>query len=197
MPKTAKILVVDDEPAVLEVIQKILIDRGFLVDVAKDGIEALNLLEQGSYDLMLSDVKMPRMDGMELLQRVSLLYPELITVMLSAFANIQDAVAAIKLGAYDYIAKPVYPEDLVFSIERALKFKELRQAAQELEWTLKGAEALGLQILELAPETEEFQILENLRVEAKQIGDLQSTGQTFFAGSPKADVSLSRVYLSF
>ena len=81
---------------------------------------------------MLSDVKMPHMDGMELLQQVSLLCPDLITVMLSAFANIQDAVAAIKLGAYDYIAKPVYPEDLVFSIERALKYRDLQQAAQEI-----------------------------------------------------------------
>jgi signal transduction histidine kinase/DNA-binding response OmpR family regulator len=185
MPKAAKILVVDDEPAVLEVIQKILGDRGFFVDVARNGSEALSFLEQGSYDLMLSDVKMPEMDGMELLQKVSLLYPELITVMLSAFANIQDAVAAIKLGAHDYIAKPVYPEDLVFSIERALKFKELRQAAQELEWTLKGAEALGLQVLDLAPETEEFQILEKLRFEAKQIKDVNVLATTFLQGVQK------------
>ncbi len=172
MPRTAKILVVDDEPAVLEVIQKILLDRGFTVDVAQNGVVALKLLEQSSYDLMLSDVKMPQMDGMELLQQVGFLYPDLITVMLSAFANIQDAVAAIKLGAYDYIAKPVYPEDLILSIERALKFKELRQAQQELEWTLKGAEALGLRVLDLAPETEEFQILERLRQQAPKIKKL-------------------------
>ena len=185
MPKMAKILVVDDEPAVLEVIQRILVDRGFLVDIADNGIEALNFLEKASYDLMLSDVKMPHMDGMELLQQVSLLYPELITVMLSAFANIQDAVAAIKLGAHDYIAKPVYPEDLVLSIERALRYKELRQAAQELEWTLKGAEGLGLQVLELAPETEEFQILEKLRLESRQINDPQSLAKLFLQGAQK------------
>jgi PAS domain S-box-containing protein len=185
MPKMAKILVVDDEPAVLEVIQKILVDRGFFVDIARNGLEALSILEQGSYDLVLSDVKMPEMDGMELLQKVSLLYPDLITVMLSAFANIQDAVAAIKLGAHDYIAKPVYPEDLVFSIERALKFKELRQTAQELEWTLKGAEALGLQVLDLAPETEEFQILEKLRLEAKQIEDHSVLATAFLQGAQK------------
>jgi nitrogen-specific signal transduction histidine kinase/DNA-binding response OmpR family regulator len=185
MPKMAKILVVDDEPAVLEVIQRILVDRGFWVDVANNGLEALELLEQASYDLMLSDVKMPHMDGMELLQQVSLLYPELITVMLSAFANIQDAVAAIKLGAHDYIAKPVYPEDLVFSIERALRFKELRQAAQELEWTLKGAEALGLQVLDLAPETEEFQVLEKLRSDVKQITDIRLLAKLFLQGAQK------------
>ena len=185
MPKTAKILVVDDEPAILEVIQRILIDRGFWVDIASNGLEALDLLKQSSYDLMLSDVKMPHMDGMELLQQVSLLYPDLITVMLSAFANIQDAVAAIKLGAYDYIAKPVYPEDLVCSIERALKFKDLRQAAQELEWTLKGAEALGLQVLDLAPETEEFQNLEKLQLEARQIKDLPVLSKLFLDAAQK------------
>jgi PAS domain S-box-containing protein len=122
---------------------------------------------------------------MELLQKVGLLYPDLITVMLSAFANIQDAVAAIKLGAYDYIAKPVYPEDLVFSIERALKFKELRQAAQELEWTLKGAEALGLQVLDLAPEAEEFQNLEKLQIQAKDIEDLAAVAKLFLQGAQK------------
>lgn len=185
MPKTAKILVVDDEPAILEVIQRILIDRGFWVDIASNGLEALDLLKQSSYDLMLSDVKMPHMDGMELLQQVSLLYPDLITVMLSAFANIQDAVAAIKLGAYDYIAKPVYPEDLVCSIERALKFRDLRQAAQELEWTLKGAEALGLQVLDLAPETEEFQNLEKLQLGARQIEDPSVLSKLFLDAAQK------------
>jgi signal transduction histidine kinase/DNA-binding response OmpR family regulator len=179
MPKQAKILVVDDEPAVLEVIQRILTDRGFGVDSANNGLEALKLLEKGSYDLILSDVKMPYMDGMELLQQVSLLYPYLITVMLSAFANIQDAVAAIKLGAYDYIAKPVYPEDLVFSIERALKFRDLRQAAHEMEWTLKGAEALGLQVLDLAPETEEFKTLEKLQIEARKVDDIEVLARLF------------------
>lgn len=185
MPKKAKILVVDDEPAVLEVIQKILADRGFAVDVVNNGIEALGLLKKRSYDLLLSDVKMPHMDGMELLQQVGLLYPHLITVMLSAFANIQDAVAAIKLGAYDYIAKPVYPEDLVFCIERALKFRDLRQAAQEMEWTLKGAEALGLHLLDLAPETEEFQTLEKLQIEARQIKDIAELAKLFLQSAQK------------
>ena len=185
MPKKARILVVDDEPAVLEVIQRILAERGFGVDVANNGLEALELLEKGSYDLMLSDVKMPHIDGMELLQQVSLLYPYLITVMLSAFANIQDAVAAIKLGAYDYIAKPVYPEDLVFSIERALKYRDLRRATQEMEWTLKGAEALGLQVLDLAPETEEFQSLEKLQIEARQVEDVAVLAKLFLQTAQK------------
>jgi len=185
MPKTARILVVDDEPAILEIIKKILDDRGFFVDVAQNGLEALHFLERGNYDLMLSDVKMPEMDGMELLQKVSLLYPDLTTLILSAFATIKDAVAAIKLGAFDYIAKPVYPEDLVLSIERALKFKDLRQATQELEWTLKGAEALGLQVLDLAPETEEFQTLEQLRREAGSIQDLSELATAFLQAAEK------------
>jgi len=185
MPVAGRILVVDDEPAILEVIQKILSDRGYQVDVAANGVAALQKLEQASYDLMLTDVKMPQMDGMELLQRVGLLYPDLITVMLSAFANIQDAVAAIKLGAHDYIAKPVYPEDLILSIERALKFKELRRAQQELEWTLKGAEALGLRVLDLAPDAEEFQILARLREQARQVHKLSELAELFLASAQK------------
>ncbi|AEB09354.1 response regulator [Desulfobacca acetoxidans] len=185
MPKSAKILVVDDESAVLEIIRKILVDRGYIVDVASNGLEALKFLEKSRYDLVLSDVKMPEIDGLELLQQIGLLYPDLTTVMLSAFATIRDAVAAIKLGAFDYIAKPVYPEDLLYSIERALKFNELRQATQELEWTLKGAEALGLQVLELAPEADEFQILESIRQEAKQIEDLNQLSEIFLQGAQK------------
>lgn len=185
MPYKAKILVVDDEPAILEVIQAILLDRGYDVDVAANGVEALEKLEQSHYDLMLSDVKMPQMDGMELLQKVGFLYPDLITVMLSAFANIKDAVAAIKLGAYDYIAKPVYPEDLVLSLERALKFKDLRRAQQELEWTLKGAEALGLGVLDLAPEVEEFQVLAQLRQQAAQTTELTDLAEIFLQSAQK------------
>ncbi len=138
MPKRAKILVVDDEPDILEVIEKILRDRGFEVGTAANGAVALERLAEGGYDLILSDVKMPELDGLELLQKVSLLYPEIPMVILSAFANIQDAVVAIKLGAFDYIAKPVYPDDLLLSIDRALKYQELQRATRELEWTCEG-----------------------------------------------------------
>lgn len=185
MPRQAKILVVDDEPDIREVIQKILQDRGYLVTTASNGAEALARLGESSFDLILSDVKMPVMDGMELLQKVSLLYPDIPTVILSAFANIQDAVAAIKLGAYDYIAKPVYPDDLLLSIERALKYHELRRATRELEWTLRGAEALGLQVLELAPEAEEFKLLASLRQEAEKIQDFHKIAQIFLEGAQK------------
>lgn len=181
MPKAPAILVVDDERAVLEIIQEVLLTRGYEVDTAVNGLDALACLEESRYDLILSDVVMPDMGGMELLRQISLRYPETMAIMLTGYANIQDAVAAIKLGAFDYIAKPVYPEVLLLTVERALKFKELRQARRELEWTLKGAETLGLQILELAPETEEFQVLEKLRHQGREIKDHQNLAQLFLA----------------
>lgn|GEM_PF-542450 len=176
-----KILVVDDEPPILEIIQTILTSEGYQVDTAKDGLEALSLLANKRYDLVLSDVMLPEMGGLELLQKISLLYPQITTVMLTGYANIKDAVVAIKLGAFDYIAKPVYPEALILTIARALKFKSLREAAEELEWTLKGAEALGLQILELSPEVEEFRLLDQLRQEAPGIDDRAALSQLFLA----------------
>ncbi len=175
------ILVVDDEPPILEIIHTILTSEGYRVDTAKDAMEALSLLANQRYDLVLSDVMLPEMGGLELLQKISLLYPQTITVMLTGYANIKDSVAAIKLGAFDYIAKPVYPEALILTIERALKFKSLQEAAADLEWTLKGAEALGLQLLELSPEVEEFQLLEELRREAQDTEDLGELAQLFLS----------------
>lgn len=183
MAKKAKILVVDDEPDILEVIAKILQERGYEVATAENGAVALERLGESGFDLIISDVKMPVMDGMELLQKVSLQYPDIPVVILSAFANIQDAVAAIKLGAYDYIAKPVYPDDLLLSIERALKYNELRRATRELEWTLRGAEALGLQVLELAPEAEEFKLLARMRQEAREAQDSYQIARIFLDGA--------------
>ncbi|OPX19888.1 MAG: hypothetical protein BZ151_06770 [Desulfobacca sp. 4484_104] len=179
MPKPPAILVVDDEPAITETIQEILIAHGYQASTAKDGLAALEQLEKDRFDMVLIDVVMPEMGGMELLRQISLLYPETMTMMLSGYSSIKDAVAAIKLGAYDYIAKPVHPEALLFTIERALQFKDLRLATRELEWTLKGAEALGLQFLELAPEVEEFKVLEQLRQEAPQVEDWQQLAHLF------------------
>ncbi|MBW1916605.1 MAG: response regulator [Deltaproteobacteria bacterium] len=179
MANPPMILVVEDEPAVVEVIQEILMAHGYQVDAAGDGLAALKYLEKKRFDLALIDVVMPGMGGMELLRQISLLYPETMTIMLTGYSSIKDAVAAIKLGAYDYIAKPVHPEAIILTIERALQFKSLREATRELEWTLKGAEALGLQVLELAPEVEEFKILEQLRLEAKQIKDRHQLARLF------------------
>ncbi|MFP3867714.1 MAG: response regulator [Desulfobacteraceae bacterium] len=181
MPNPPMILVVEDEPAIVEVIQEILISHGYQVNTAGDGLAALKCLADNRVDLALIDVVMPGMSGMELLRQISLLYPETMTIMLTGYSSIKDAVAAIKLGAYDYIAKPVHPEAIILTIKRALEFKALREATRELEWTLKGAEALGLQILEMSPEVEEFKVLEQLRLEAKQVQDKQELARLFLA----------------
>lgn len=143
MVTAPSILVVDDDPSILETIQEILVSQGYQVDLAEHGLKALNKMENRRYDLVLSDVVMPEMGGMELLQQISLRYPETVTIMLTGHANIKDAVAAIRLGAYDYIAKPVNSETLILAIERALQFKALQKASLEMEWTLKYLDRLS------------------------------------------------------
>ena len=107
------ILVVDDELIVRDSIKELLEDDGFTVDMAGSGAEALEKLAQQQFRLMLADIKMPGMDGVQLLQKAKEDYPDLVVVMMTAYATVETAVAAMKLGARDYLIKPFQPDTLV------------------------------------------------------------------------------------
>ncbi len=111
--KDFRILVVDDELIVRESLQAWLEDEGFAVDMAASGPEALDLLSKQSYQLMLTDIKMPGMDGVELLQKAKEDFPDLCVVMMTAYATVETAVEAMKIGALDYLLKPFDPDTLV------------------------------------------------------------------------------------
>ena len=132
-----KVLIVDDEPDMLSTCKKFLSRTGYRVFVAGNGAEALALVEESPYDLVITDLKMPGMDGMEVLRAVKLKRPETIVVMFTGYGTIQDAVLAMKEGAFDFITKPFTPDQLAVSVERALKQlrleKENRALQQQLE----------------------------------------------------------------
>jgi DNA-binding NtrC family response regulator len=120
------ILVVDDEKDMTRLLQRTL-EPEFpcRVTMAFSGEMALNILRQASFDLVICDIKMPGMDGFELLERTRKKYPDLTVVMLSAFGNIESAVSAIKKGAYDFISKPFEQDEIIFKIQKALERSRL------------------------------------------------------------------------
>ena len=123
---TAHILAVDDEKDMTRLLQRTLEpELDCKVSMAFSGEMALNILNQQHYDLMICDIRMPGMDGFELLAKVKEEYPDLTVVMLTAFGNIDSAVSAIKEGAYDFISKPFDQDEIIFKIQKALERSRL------------------------------------------------------------------------
>ncbi len=111
--KTFRILVVDDELIVRDSLRAWLEDEGFSVDMAESGPDALKRLDENPYHLMLTDIKMPGMDGVEVLQKAREDHPDLSVVMMTAYATVETAVEAMKIGALDYLVKPFDPDKLI------------------------------------------------------------------------------------
>ncbi len=116
----AQVLIVDDEVPIRRTLKEILEFEKFKVDEAADGLECLVQLKKTQYDVILMDVKMPKMDGMEALERIQTLAPDTPVVMISGHANIDTAVEAVKKGAFDFISKPPDLNRLLITVRNAL-----------------------------------------------------------------------------
>ena len=134
MKKIGRVMVVDDEENIREVLSNYLNSLGYEVETANDGQDALEKFEVGGYDLIISDLLMPTIDGLELLKKIRDKDREVIFLMITGYPSIETAVEAIKKGAYDYITKPFHMEDVKLRIERAFEKKNLRQRLS----TIKG-----------------------------------------------------------
>lgn len=122
-----QLLIVDDELIVRESLGNWLKEEGYSVDSADSGMEALKKMDAKKYDLVVADVKMPGMDGIQLLEKCKKTDPELQVLVMTAYASVDTAVQAMKQGAFDYIVKPFDPENVSQIIQRALKFKMLEK----------------------------------------------------------------------
>jgi two-component system, NtrC family, response regulator HydG len=120
-----KVLVVDDDADLRLSVSSALSESHYLVDQARDGEEGVNRVRAGSYSLVLMDVNMPRMTGMEALKEIKAHDPSIIVIMLTAFSNVRDAVEATKEGAYNYLEKPIKAENLVYLVDKALKAQHM------------------------------------------------------------------------
>ncbi len=126
MAHKISILIVDDEDSVRDSLYNWFIEDGYEVQTAENAKKALSLLEGESFDIILADIKMPGMDGLEMLRRIKALNNEAIVIIMTAFATVDTAVQALKDGAFDYVTKPFDPDDLSHLIRNASKQIELK-----------------------------------------------------------------------
>ena len=123
----SKILIIEDEPAIRRVLIKILSeeDKSHEIDEAENGIDAINHIKKNSYDLIISDIKMPKVDGMEVLDYSKKNTPETPIIMISGHGDLELAVDSMKKGAFDYISKPPDLNRLLTTVRNALDIKQL------------------------------------------------------------------------
>jgi DNA-binding NtrC family response regulator len=157
-----RLLVVDDEPTQREMLQSILERAGYIVSTAENGEDALEQLKAASYDLVLTDQKMPGIDGLELLSRTRSSHPHLPVVLMTAYGSVSSAVAAMKEGAADYLTKPFEREELLLVLEKALRHRRLEDEVEALRGALKDRYRLGNIIGSSAPMQEVFSIVERI-----------------------------------
>lgn len=120
MSDKGHILVVDDEDALRTVLSSELESEGYEVDMAADGDEAIDIVQKKQFNLVLLDIKMPRVDGFEVLKFIKEKYPHVKVIMLTGFADLKNAIESKKLGAEDFVSKPYDLVDLLTTIERVL-----------------------------------------------------------------------------
>lgn len=181
MRETPLILVVDDDPGILQLVQDIL-SPSYRVTTAGSIKEAQEHLRAQGFDLVLTDMVMPEAGGMELLKYLRLHHSSIPVIVFTGYANFQDAVNAVKLGAFDYLTKPIQVEILQHTIARALEFRRLHSQQKDLEDIFRGAEALGWQALDLISGTQEADLLSSLKESCAGAGTLNEVGQRFLDG---------------
>ena len=144
MARKTHILVVDDEKVVRESLRDWFREDGYEVDTAADGAEALRKIDEDTWDILLVDIKMPGMDGLEVQRRVKRADPAAIVIIITAYATVDTAVQALKEGAYDYITKPIDPDDLASVIGKAAERQQLVRENEELKQTLESVSGASM-----------------------------------------------------
>src|SRR6185369_5761923 len=125
-----RILVVDDEKVIRDMLADFLGMEGYVVRTAEDGTSALGELSKGHYDLVISDLKMPKMGGIALLDEIGKTAPDAVTVIMTGFGTVETAIDAMKRGAYDYVLKPFKLDEVVHVVQRGIE--KQRMAAENL-----------------------------------------------------------------
>lgn len=128
-----KLLIIDDEKAIRKTLSEILSFEGYTIDEASDGDEGLSKFSEKAYDLVLCDIKMPKMDGIEFLEKSRLINPDVPIIIISGHGNIDTAVEAVKKGAFDYISKPPDLNRLLITLRNATEKQELVSETKKLK----------------------------------------------------------------
>lgn len=132
----AKVLIVDDELSIIEVLKKLLLKEGYSVSACLDGADALNKLKEEIFDLMITDVRLPGMDGLSLMRQAVELQSHMAVIVMTAYADVDNAVRAMKNGAFDYITKPFKFDEIILTVQRALSYEQALEENEVLKTRL-------------------------------------------------------------
>ncbi|MFZ4474448.1 MAG: sigma-54-dependent transcriptional regulator, partial [Saprospiraceae bacterium] len=157
----AKILIVDDETPIRRTLRDILEFEQYEVEEASDGLECVAKVQKDKYDVVIMDIKMPKMDGIEALERLQILSPETPVIMVSGHGTIDTAVEAVKKGAFDFISKPPDLNRMLITVRNALERAELVNTTQVLRKQVKSSKGVNM-IGESAPILEIKRLLERV-----------------------------------
>jgi len=133
-----RIMVIDNEEALCRMMEAVLLDNGYAVKAHTRSFEAVEAFKPGDWDLVVSDIKMPGMDGLEVLQKLKQKDPGIPVIMITAYATVEMSIQALRRGAYDMLTKPFEPEELLYRIKNALKHTQLLEENRELREELVG-----------------------------------------------------------
>ena len=138
MPAKKRILVIDNEEGICRMVEAVLTDRGYEVTTCTSSVEAVEQFAPGRWDLVITDVKMPGMNGLEVLQKVKEKDPAVPVVMITAYATVEMSIQALRRGAYDMLTKPFEPEELLYRVKNALQQTQLIEENRSLREELDG-----------------------------------------------------------
>lgn len=167
-----KILIVDDEPSVRDLCRDSLADEEYEVFTAASGEEAYQLAGQEEFDVVLADIRMPDMNGLDLLEKLKSINPGQAVIMFSGFGDTDVAVEAMKRGAYDYLSKPLIIDELKIILQKALQQNHLREENTKLKLELQESQIAGSEEVRAIP------LLQNVPRDLAQ--ELLNLGKTYF-----------------
>jgi putative two-component system response regulator len=164
MERQSKVLVVDDDQFALRSMAKVLGGESYQVVTAASGSQAIDLLKGDSFDLVLTDLKMPQVDGLEVLRQAREIAPQALVLILTGYASLESAIEALREGAYDYLLKPCSPHELKLKIARGLERVRLAEERQRAQEALRKAyNELEIRVKERTAEL--AKVNEELRIE--------------------------------
>ncbi|MGO9372796.1 MAG: sigma-54-dependent transcriptional regulator [Syntrophobacteraceae bacterium] len=170
-----RILIADDEPLTLELIVERLQAEGYEVETVSGGREAIEAAKKSSFKVVLTDLSMPDMDGMQVLAHFVQNYPETPAIVLTGFGTIETAVEAMRRGAYDYLSKPANPDEIVLTLKRAIEHKDLKEENVALRYQILEQHRLERLIGQSAPMHHLYRIIKRV---AKTDSTVLVTGES-------------------
>jgi DNA-binding NtrC family response regulator len=142
----ARVLIVDDEKAIRDGLQKILEGEGYEAELSHNGYSAVEKLQTSEFELVITDLKMPGMDGMEVLNAISILQPNVPVIFITGYSTVENAVEVMKIGAFDYLPKPFTPEQLLEKVNKALEHRAFlleESPTRHLSEQIEGVNIIG------------------------------------------------------